>query len=272
MVKLITSLFSRVKKWTKKEFIKEYKEFSRISSLPRFSGGQTDLIGAQIKFSDSFSFLQAYTEIFKQKVYHFTTTSASPYIIDCGSNIGLSIIYFKSLYPQAQIVGFEPDPNLFEILKFNLKQFNITNVELHKKAILDSAQWVSFHSQGGSSGQVLTDGANTKGANNSVIEVEAVSLKPFLHTKVDFLKIDIEGAEYRVLESIKDSLHLVDKLFIEYHSFSDAPQNLSHLLEILHQANFRYYIYPAMEKDQPFQGVESMIGMDMQLNIYAIRK
>jgi FkbM family methyltransferase len=41
----------------------------------------------------------------------------SPYIIDAGANIGLSIIYFKKKYPNSKIVAFEPDKLIFNILK-----------------------------------------------------------------------------------------------------------------------------------------------------------
>lgn len=46
-------------------------------------------------------------EIFAAKNYAFKTTNPTPFIIDCGSNIGVSIVFFKYLYPQAHILSFE---------------------------------------------------------------------------------------------------------------------------------------------------------------------
>ena len=43
------------------------------------------------------------------------------YVIDCGANIGMSITYFKRLYPKSKIIGFEPDPKIFETLKKNIR-------------------------------------------------------------------------------------------------------------------------------------------------------
>ena len=106
--------------------------------------------------------------------------------------------------------------------------------------------------------------------NGSVIEVDAVTLNSFITSAIDFLKIDIEGAEYRVLKSIEDRLHFVEKIFVEYHSFPNQEQELDRILTLLRKANFRYYLYPSVNKDLPFQGIDSG-EMDMQLNIYAIR-
>ena len=263
-------IFSKTRKWLSPKFLREYFEFSRIASLQRFTNGQTTILGKRILFSDSHSFLQAYQEIFTQKLYHFKSGSKAPYILDCGSNIGLSILYFKRLYPQAKIIGFEPDPKLFQMLTSNLEQFGFNDVELHQKAILDSSKPVSFYTQGGSSGQVVMDQESI--SDRPVIQVDSIQLNPFIASKVDFLKIDIEGAECSVLKSLKDHLHYVERMFVEYHSFADSKQDLDELLSVLKEANFRYHIYPAILKDLPFADVEELEGMDMQLNIYAFKR
>ena len=56
-------------------------------------------------------------EIFRKGAYLFHTDKKQPLILDCGSNIGMSILFFKMLYPGARIIGFEPDPDTFEILR-----------------------------------------------------------------------------------------------------------------------------------------------------------
>ena len=42
-------------------------------------------------------------------------------IIDCGANIGISLIYLKMVLPQSKIIAFEPDPFLFDYLTRNIK-------------------------------------------------------------------------------------------------------------------------------------------------------
>src|SRR6266487_3582389 len=52
-----------------------------------------------------------YNETFKYNQYRFTADTSAPFILDCGSNIGVSVVYFKTLYPQAKIIAFEPSPD-----------------------------------------------------------------------------------------------------------------------------------------------------------------
>ena len=58
-----------------------------------------------------------------------------PFIIDCGANIGLSVIYLKNLYPDAEIVAFEPDEQNFQLLQKNIASFGFKNVEARKEAV-----------------------------------------------------------------------------------------------------------------------------------------
>ena len=50
-------------------------------------------------------------DIFVRRIYHFESHRSDPLIIDCGSNIGLSILYFVSTYPSSRVIAFEPDPD-----------------------------------------------------------------------------------------------------------------------------------------------------------------
>jgi hypothetical protein len=64
-----------------------------------------------------YELLHTYTEIFTKGIYSFRCTTEAPLIIDCGSNIGMSILNFKTQYPKSRIIAFEPDNSNFEILK-----------------------------------------------------------------------------------------------------------------------------------------------------------
>jgi hypothetical protein len=79
-------------------------ETVRLRKLSRFTETKTLLLGEKIRIPDAASFLFMRDEVFRKEIYKYTTTNATPYIIDCGANIGLSIIYFKQLFPDAIIV------------------------------------------------------------------------------------------------------------------------------------------------------------------------
>lgn len=62
-----------------------------------------------------------FREIFIEPSYFFRTERPHPLIVDCGSNIGMSVIFFKLLYPDARVLAFEPDPAPFELLEQNIR-------------------------------------------------------------------------------------------------------------------------------------------------------
>jgi hypothetical protein len=107
---------------------------------------------------------------------------------------------------------------------------------------------------------------------DGIIEVETVRLRDFLNKKVDFLKIDIEGAEINVLKDSSDLLHNVENLFVEYHSFVGMEQELPELLQIIKNAGFRTHITaPGITSLHPFINLTVSSKMDNQLNIYCFR-
>ncbi|MCS6796374.1 MAG: FkbM family methyltransferase [Raineya sp.] len=250
----------------RKRFEKQ-KELNRIAQIPRFIEGETNMLGGLVKFVDSASFGFIYHEIFEREIYKFQTENSRPYIIDAGANIGLSVIYFKKLYPNAEIIAFEPDNKVFEILLFNIKSFGFENVQLIQKALWNEETTLRFYSEGADGGRIATQADSEK-----LIEVSTCRLRNFLNRKVDLLKIDIEGAEITVMEDCIDLLHNVERLFVEYHSFVGKEQKLYKLLEILEKAGFRYQIqHVGVFSPHPFINISEYANMDLQLNIFAYR-
>jgi FkbM family methyltransferase len=240
----------------------------RIANLPRFTGTDINFLNKKIRIVDIASFNFIKKEIFDQQIYKFQATATEePYIIDCGANIGLSIIYFKQLYPNAEIVGFEPDDKVFRALEQNIKSFNFSNVQLIQKACWNEETTLKFYSEGADGGRVAKDFDT-----DQIIDVQTIRLIKFLNRKVDFLKIDIEGAETKVLEDCTDLLCNVEKIFVEYHSYLGVEQSLEQLLRILKNAGFRYSIQQhGVVSQNPFITIDHQNQMDILLNISGYR-
>lgn len=220
-----------------------------------------------IDIPDTLSFLGQYKELFINQNYYFSSSDQSPTIIDCGSNIGMSIIYFKSIYPFANIYGFEPDPYLYNILKKNLKKNKIYDVKLSESAVWTNEKIINFLSDGADGGHISETSVNTK------IKIKSTRLKNFLDKfqKIDLLKLDIEGSETDVLLDCSESLKKIDNLFVEYHSFSKKNQDLSKILNLFEMNNFRYHIETVYAKKKPFLRSNFQKNFDLQLNIYCNR-
>ncbi|WKZ52785.1 MAG: FkbM family methyltransferase [Anaerolineales bacterium] len=239
-------------------------------SKPR-SQQSVSLLGKKIQITDSFWFEHLYRDIFEQQIYKFISPMPDPLIIDCGAHIGLSVIYFKKLYPQSTIVAFEPDPEIFSMLNNNINLLNLENVDLYQAAVWESNGTIKFSPNGSVGGKIAKD----DGANRSGIIVKTIRLKEFLGKPIQFLKIDIEGAENKVLPDIASELSMVQHMFVEYHGDPNQDQTVSNILDIIQKAGFKYFITQAhpYPPAHPFIVSEyAKYTFDLQLNIFCYRK
>lgn len=244
----------------------DYFKFKNKNETGVFS---TKLYGKKILINNPFWYLHSVEELFLEEVYEFSADNSAPYIIDCGANLGLSIIYFKKRFPNCKILAFEPDKNIFALLKKNLQAFNYKDLELINCAVWNENTVLNFSSDGALGGTISELGINKVSSTT----VDAKSLKEFLELEqVDFLKIDIEGAEFEVLNACRFSLERVKKLFVEYHGGPKLPQMLPELLEIIKSAGFRFYIREAWKNmEHPFLDYQRERYYDLQLNIFCYR-
>lgn len=221
----------------------------------------------KIAFRDAPVFLISIKELFINEFYKFKPTTDRPRIIDCGSYIGTSILYFKVNYPNAIVTGFEPDETNYDVIKKNLETWNFTDTSVMNAAIWINNESISFNSKGSMASRIETD------ANENKKVVKCVRLKDLLNEEIDFLKIDIEGAEYAVLKDCSDSLSKVKNLFVEYHGTYAEMYKLNEILDILVLNKFKYYIKegsPVYSK--PFWDRNKTGDYDIILNIFAFKE
>jgi FkbM family methyltransferase len=139
-------------------------------------------------------------------------------IIDCGANIGLTALYFASVYPRARIYSVEASPQNFSLLTPNVAN-EPRIVPIHACIVSIPQATVLFDNHGPAWSHKLVE--------NGGIRVPALTLDELLAkqgiARVDLLKMDIEGAERAVLAT-GNYLNSVQHLVAELHdgfSFSD---------------------------------------------------
>ena len=265
---LIRSVFShsfinRIKQLLALQIDQQF-EIQRISNIERFQEGKTNLITKEFHFIDSESFINQYLEIFENQCLFFETKNQKPKIIDCGANIGISILYYKRLYPEAQIIGFEPDPKIFNILQENLRLCNNDQVKIINKAVWNEETSIKFLPDEADGGKITEEGKLT---------VKTVRLSDYLTERIDFLKMDIEGAEHDVLPSISNNLKNVKFLFLEVHLEHNTSQKLENILSLLRSNGFVYSFKTV--KNLSFKELlspKNRKGFTQQLNILAINE
>ena len=163
--------------------------YEYLKDFPRYTETTVDLLGQDFRIADSSSFCCSFQEVFLDRIYKFTSSLNAPVVLDCGSNYGVSVIYFKSIYPDSRITAVEADPEIFKILKWNIQQRKYRGVTLVNKAISSEDAPIKFYQEG-------ADGGRTVPNENchSVVDVFPVHLDDLIDGPVDFLKMDIEGA------------------------------------------------------------------------------
>ena len=269
---LIQNLGNGIRKSVSKQFINPYRKvgFSWmqtriVKNLPLDKYQSILFYGNKLYFKRRDELLNSINEIFIEEIYKQELPS-NAYIIDCGANIGLSVIYLKRLFPDSTIIAFEPDDHNYQILETNVASFKLAQVELRKEAVWIEDTILSFANTNTQMSKI-----DTTNSSDKAIDIKAVRLKTLLERKVDFLKIDIEGAEYEVMKDIDENLKNVHHLFVEYHGTFYQNKELNEIFEIIIKNGFRYYIQQAAEK-HPTPFIPSYtVDYDIQLNIFCFR-
>lgn len=176
----------------------------------------------QVFYRNEDEFKRIYKEIFVYREYKFSPKTKSPFIIDCGSHIGLSILYFKSIYPDSKIIGFEPNPENFQILQKNIKENKLSNVKVFNYALSDKESVTNLHvsfkeNDPWTWGDTVIYNMWGDKDNDKKVSIKTVKLSKYIDKQVDLIKIDIEGSEQKVLEEIENKLHFVKEIVMEYH-------------------------------------------------------
>jgi len=263
----------RVKRTIRERRDPENAELRRLGSLPSGTAGITRLLGYPLEFPDARMFVATYSPIFRRRIYQFSPSNASPRILDCGANIGLASIYWKQTFPNADITAFEPDPSTASLLRRNLAAAGADDVTVVEAAVWTENGTIHLTQPEGDPGRLgsrIVEASTNISADNEE-PVRTVRLRDCFTEPVDFLKLDIEGAETDVILDIADLLPTVGDLFVEYHGFTGRSR-LVELMEPIERAGFSIYVEQEHEfAKQPFVARPEYAGMDVQLNLYCYR-
>lgn len=191
----------------------------------------------KILYSNSKEFHVLKREIWGEDIYFFDSNISNPYIIDIGSHIGISVLYFKSIYPDSTIVCFEPNPTSFKVLEENLYINDLKDISLHNIAIWKhkgkKILYIDSQDTGWDSNSSFVENGWTGKERTKTISVNTDVLKTYVTRDVDMLKIDTEGSEISILKSNFEILNRVKNIAVEYHPTRE--NKLKELLGILNR-------------------------------------
>ncbi|TWU25462.1 31-O-demethyl-FK506 methyltransferase FkbM [Novipirellula galeiformis] len=158
----------------------------------------------------------------------FTPKVDRPLIIDCGANIGVSVLEWKTRWPGSEIICFEPDPFAFQILQKNIDLNDVPSVRCINAAVSDREDTVPFYGEVSARGDARGNSIDAawgqrEGTAESMVKCKRLSSYIAMRD-VSFLKLDIEGAEQRVLVEIADQLDRVEAIYVEVHETDDSVE------------------------------------------------
>lgn len=136
---------------------------------------------------------QVFAKVFIWGGYRNLVDKNAQFIIDAGSNIGMSVAYFAHIAPQAVIVSIEPEGRNIEMLLRNTATFG-PRIRIYSKALSSSCRRLSLDdSKGRPDGYRCYDDANGEVEG---ITIDALVQQEEWNGEIDLLKVDIEGGEY----------------------------------------------------------------------------
>lgn len=185
-------------------------------------------------------------EIWNQEIYYFDSKKSNPFIVDIGSHIGISILYFKSKYPNSKILSFEPNPISFEILEDNISNNGLKDITPVNKAISSNdcikPLYIDNSEENWNSNSSLLEKSWNQRENTKPINIQCTRLDTYINDIeiIDMLKIDTEGTEFEILNSHKNILNRVENISVEYHP--NKRNKIEKLITIL-KPHFQLEIY-----------------------------
>jgi FkbM family methyltransferase len=178
-------------------------------------------------------------------------------MFDVGAHVGIWTCALATAHPRGSVHAFEASPGTFATLRRNVGRNNLGNVALNQVAVSDSTGTLEFQAPKNASvfGRIRAAGNSQHRFDQSeIVTVPALRLADYCRAKgierIDFLKVDVEGAEPRVLRGLLSEIP-VGKIWIEVDegNLTDMGQSISELAEVVTAAGYRFLMSDGSETD-----------------------
>ncbi len=165
-------------------------------------------------------------------------------VIDLGANVGFyTLLFARQVGTEGKVIAFEPGPQSFALLNKNVSVNHYKNVKLINKAVSDKEKTGQFFlcRTGESDNRLFA----TPNEQRDTIDMDIVSLDKYLgeNTKVDFIKMDIQGSEYLAMLGMEGILKSNPKIkiLLEYapSCLEDSGVNLKEFLAFIVDQKFK---------------------------------
>ncbi|MDX1348779.1 MAG: FkbM family methyltransferase [Putridiphycobacter sp.] len=191
--------------------------------------------------------------------------------VDAGANIGfLSLLAAEIVGPTGNVHAFEPYPATVEILEQNKALNNYSQIEIHSFALgNESGQQTIFTENENRGGASIVNHSDGNGLMINVERLDTVEI----NSKVNVLKIDVEGYEFEVLKGAEQIIK-TDRpyLIVEYsvdRNNTISSDKLFHWLQTL--ASYRLYkLKHGKERTSALVEIKTVADLPVHDNIFCV--
>ncbi|HSG42929.1 MAG TPA: FkbM family methyltransferase [Anaerolineales bacterium] len=184
-------------------------------------------------------------EIWKAKIYDDARfpIREEDVVVDIGGHIGGFAVRAAKLAHRGQVYAYEASSKNYAVLEKNLQLNNTKNLHSHNQAVSHQSGKMKFFmpSDNGALGSLLQE-------TDSPMETVQATTLPEIITEnniqqIDYLKMDVEGAEYDILfKCPADTLKKVKCIVMEYHEFEGDQRDHHDLIKVLQSNGFHVEI------------------------------
>jgi len=236
-IKIFKDTIKQIKNWYNP--INYYLGIANKESIIYFKNGTKCIMRNK---SDSIAFFENYFLKINNPNKKFEIKK-DDIVIDIGAHIGYFTIYAAKNAYQGTVYSIEPYRESFEILEKNLKLNNLTNVKPFHAAISKVTEQITLYID--KNNQIGNSIFKTDEMTESE-RVNSFNLGDFVKNnkieKIDFLKIDCEGAEFEILLNLnKELLKNINRISMEVHE-NNNTNSIDELEDFLRNNNFKVKI------------------------------
>jgi FkbM family methyltransferase len=150
-------------------------------------------------------------------------------VVDVGAHVGYYSVLFSALVaPNGQVTSFEPDTHNNSLLRANIRLNHIDNCQIEDVAVSNNEEDLVLHLDPENLG---AHSVVNFGNSNKTVEIRSTSLDSYFkkrgNTRVDFMKIDIEGWEEMALLGAEEILSLNKEILIVLEFNPNAMKELN---------------------------------------------
>jgi FkbM family methyltransferase len=207
----------------------------------------------------------------EDEIIRYFNTKQGDIVVDVGAHIGrYTIIASKRVGENGKVIAIEAHPGNYEMLNRNIELNGLTNITTLNYAVYSKETKIKLFLPDEKSNHTIYNTLIPTRAKDGekFVEVNANTLDNLLQQngisqEVNWIKIDVEGAEYEVLKGAHDTISNSKNIafLVEVHNIEDGKNLYRPIMDLMEKYNFK------VEFENTYDNGEKHIILHKQLSV-----